>query len=173
MGSSVVPIEAPVWESILPFPRSTGGAARRHACLPVVVREPPWGAGSPRAVRGARSSCRRVPADIELAPGRGSAWQGRPRAYGYGLSSQGLGNLTGRLADLPPEVSAEPIYHQMRKIQAKLAELKVARDLCEVDLRQAERLEVDEAGLRARLAQAIGRLDTAPPEKKRAVFPGS
>ncbi len=81
-----------------------------------------------------------------------------------------LENLTLRLADLPPEVAAGPIYDQMRVMNEKVAEQKSVKTRLEAQLSQVTANDIDVDGLRARLTEAVGRLESAPVEKQRPII---
>lgn len=79
-------------------------------------------------------------------------------------------NLTLRLADLPVEVSADPIYLQIKTLQTKLGVDQRARIALEGEQKQIQSLQIDEAALKERLTRILGRLETVPLESQRPIF---
>jgi uncharacterized protein YoxC len=79
-------------------------------------------------------------------------------------------NLVARLADLPPEVSAEPVYRQMREFQGKIAEMKTAKATLGAKVSQASAKELDEEALRARLTSAVAQLMAASAGQTRPII---
>lgn len=79
-------------------------------------------------------------------------------------------NLVKRLADLPSDVSADPIYKQMKELNQKVSELGEAKTKLESHVSQETAKAIDEVGLRRRLKTAIQRLETATPEEQRPIY---
>ena len=75
-----------------------------------------------------------------------------------------------RLADLPPEVSADPIYNQMKDLNQKITELRQTKVKLESQMSQENAKVVNQEGLRTRLKNAITRLETASPEEQRPIY---
>ena len=55
------------------------------------------------------------------------------------LAEKRIENLTLRVADLPPDMPADPLYRQMKDLQAKAGELKLTRTTLETEAKQARR----------------------------------
>lgn len=79
-------------------------------------------------------------------------------------------NLVARLSDLPPEVSAEPIYVQMKHLNEKIAVLKESQVQLQSETQRVIAGAIDESGLKDRIVAAVEALETAPATKQRAIF---
>ena len=79
-------------------------------------------------------------------------------------------NLVSRIAELPPEVSATPIYRRLEKLQMKIKEGRQIKDLLEFEKTKAGSRELNVEELRTRIERAVKRLEEAPKEKQREVF---
>ena len=79
-------------------------------------------------------------------------------------------NLVTRLADLPSDVSADPIYKQLQAIADKRKELEQTRDSQKVQQRQMTIQAVDRDALIFRIRRTIQNLEKAPAENQRPVF---
>lgn len=79
-------------------------------------------------------------------------------------------NIVGRIAELPPEVSAAPIYKKLEALQKKILEESSLKANLEAELRKTERQDVRAIELKQRIERTIARLETSPKEKQREVF---
>lgn len=79
-------------------------------------------------------------------------------------------NLTQRLSDLPSDISAEPIYEQLRTIQQKIKELQVTKDSLSYKSREATSRSIDRDQLLFRLRRTIQVLEKTPVEHQRPLF---
>lgn len=79
-------------------------------------------------------------------------------------------NLTARLADLPPEVSAEPIYKQIQEFTLTLKELERIRSDLNVKTRSLNAGVVDRTELLFRIKRTINALERVPAEDRRPIY---
>ena len=79
-------------------------------------------------------------------------------------------NLLSRLSDLPPDIPADTIYDQLREINSKIAESKIARAKLLDEKHKFESKELDTDALKLRLARAVEILSQTPIEEQKAVF---
>jgi site-specific DNA recombinase len=79
-------------------------------------------------------------------------------------------NLISRLSELPKEISAEPIYRQLKLLNEKLTLLKESCRQLEVNRARSASHAADADGLKNRIREAIERLETAPVAKQRPIF---
>jgi site-specific DNA recombinase len=79
-------------------------------------------------------------------------------------------NLVNRIAELPQEVSAAPLYRRLEELQAKIREENGAKDSLELEKIKSGTRDLNEDELKTRIARAIKHLEEAPKEKQREVF---
>ena len=79
-------------------------------------------------------------------------------------------NLMTRLSDLPPEVSADPIYERLKELNEKKAKLAETRQKLESECKQLTAQAVDTVAFQARLRAALATLRTAPEGKRRPIY---
>ena len=79
-------------------------------------------------------------------------------------------NLIARLSELPQEVSAEPIYAQLKLFGEKTTFLKDSRVQLQSQTHRITTQGIDKEGLRDRIKTAVDALEHAPVEKQRAIF---
>lgn len=79
-------------------------------------------------------------------------------------------NLTARLADLPPEVSADPIYKQIQEFTLKLKELERVKADLSVQTRSLNTGVVDRSELLFRIKRTINALEKVPAEDRRPIY---
>jgi site-specific DNA recombinase len=81
-----------------------------------------------------------------------------------------IANLVARLSDLPAEISAEPIYLQMKDLNSKLATLIEAKERLESEKRQISTQAIDRDQLRLKIKRTIESLENAPADLKRPIY---
>ncbi len=79
-------------------------------------------------------------------------------------------NLVNRIAELPSEVSAAPLYKKLEELQAKIKEEKNLHGTLEIQKLKTSTKDLNEDELKFRILRTIKRLDEAPKEKQREVF---
>jgi site-specific DNA recombinase len=79
-------------------------------------------------------------------------------------------NLVNRIAELPPEVSAVPLYKRLEELQAKIKAEKETKEVLETERYRSQSADLNEMQLKARLQNAIDRLNEAPKEKTREIY---
>ena len=79
-------------------------------------------------------------------------------------------NLVSRIAELPAEVSAAPIYKKLEELQVKIREEKETKAQLELEKHKANSTDLSEEELKHRLLRAIKALEAAPKAKQRDVF---
>ena len=79
-------------------------------------------------------------------------------------------NLVARLSELPKEISAEPIYRQLKGLNQKLDFLKETEIQLMGEMNKATTKAIDQEGLRKRIQDAVEALKTASVEKQRPIF---
>jgi site-specific DNA recombinase len=79
-------------------------------------------------------------------------------------------NLVERVADLPPDVSADLFYEKIKDVTRKLESANVEKTELLVQKNRATGQLIDKEGLKRRLHGALARLDSIPKEKQREVF---
>ena len=85
-------------------------------------------------------------------------------------NSRRLENLTLRLADLPSEVPAGPIYKQIQAITEKTKELEATREKLSREKTELSRSAVDQSELLFKVKRAIANLEEAPVEDRRPIY---
>jgi predicted nucleic acid-binding Zn-ribbon protein len=85
-------------------------------------------------------------------------------------TSKRISNLVQRISELPKEVPADAFYEQIKQMTAKLNDLKLTKQklmTIEMDLRGQD---IDQDGLKAKIARTLKNLEKAPKEKQRPIF---
>ncbi len=86
------------------------------------------------------------------------------------MTSKRISNLVQRVSELPAEVPADAFYEQIKKMTAKLNDLKLTKQKLitkEMDLRGQD---IDQDGLKAKIERTLKNLENAPKEKQRPIF---
>jgi hypothetical protein len=78
--------------------------------------------------------------------------------------------LTLRLADLPPEISADPIYKQIQSTTEKLKELSSLKANLDLDRTRFASGSVDKNELLFRIKRVINSLEKTPVEDRRPIY---
>jgi site-specific DNA recombinase len=81
-----------------------------------------------------------------------------------------ISNLMGRLSDLPPEISADPIYAQLKELNLKINELTAVRDRMLIEKRQLSFDSINRQGLVFKLRRTIQNLEKTPVELRRPIY---
>lgn len=81
-----------------------------------------------------------------------------------------VSNLVARLSELPPELSAEPIYAQMKQLNEKIGFLRKSQTELQAETHRVTAGTIDEAALKDRILAAVEALETAPATKQRAIY---
>ena len=79
-------------------------------------------------------------------------------------------NLVTRLSELPPEVSAEPIYAQLKLLNEKITFLKDSKIGLESETHRMTAQEIDRDGLKDRIKTALAALELAQVDKQRPIY---
>lgn len=79
-------------------------------------------------------------------------------------------NLTLRLADLPSEIPADPIYKQIQSTSEKLKELSSLKANLDIERSQFTSGSVDKNELLFRIKRVINNLEKAPVEDRRPIY---
>ncbi len=100
------------------------------------------------------------------------ALEGRLKSIANDLrqTERKIENLVARLSELPKEISAEPIYRQLKALNEKLDFLKETRTTFEAEKNKATTKAIDQGGLKQRIQDAVSSLQTAPKDKQRPIF---
>ena len=75
-----------------------------------------------------------------------------------------------RLADLPPEIPAEPIYEQIKAIRDKCRELETTYENLKSQQSYVSLGQIDQDQLKFRIRRAVKNLEMAPVEERRPIF---
>jgi hypothetical protein len=81
-----------------------------------------------------------------------------------------IANLVQRVAELPAEVPADAFYEQIKQMNHKLSELKLAKEKLNTKEMNLFGQDIDQDGLKKKIERAIQNLEKSPKEKQRAVF---
>lgn len=81
-----------------------------------------------------------------------------------------VANLVARLSELPTDISAEPIYVQLKQLNEEIGFLKETQVQLEAQTQRVTAGAVDEGQLIERITAAVAALETAPATKQRAIF---
>ncbi|MFN8792166.1 MAG: recombinase family protein [Bdellovibrionales bacterium] len=100
------------------------------------------------------------------------ALEGRLRAIEKDIAThqRRINNLTARLADLPPEVSADPIYKQIQDFTLKTTELEQLKADLSVQTRSLNTGVIDRSELLFRIKRTINALERVPAEDRRPIY---
>lgn len=79
-------------------------------------------------------------------------------------------NLVQRIADLPPEISADSFYSQMKEWNQKILDLQNAKKELLVQTTQLKNGAIDKMGLIEKLKRTIARLEEVPVEHRRPLY---
>ena len=79
-------------------------------------------------------------------------------------------NLVNRIAELPSEVSAAPLYKKLEELQAKIKDENEIKASLEIEKLKTSTKDLNEEDLKSKLQRAIKQLDEAPKEKQREIF---
>jgi hypothetical protein len=79
-------------------------------------------------------------------------------------------NLMTRPSDLPPELSADPIYERLEDLNAAKPKLTASRQKLDSEQRLLQAQSVDTDAFQVRLKAALAILRTAPEEKRRPIY---
>ena len=79
-------------------------------------------------------------------------------------------NLVTRLSELPSDLSAEPIYGQLKALNEKITTLKVSRVNLEAEKNQVSNHAIDQEALKEWIKAAVGALENCPASKQRPIF---
>lgn len=85
-------------------------------------------------------------------------------------SKKRISNLVTRLADLPQDIPADPIYSQIKDFTQKSNELKAIRDWMQSEKRQMTFTAIDRQGLIFKIRGTIQNLEKTPPELRRPIY---
>ncbi len=75
-----------------------------------------------------------------------------------------------RVAELPAEVPADPFYEQIKLLNQKLTETKLAKEKLKTKEMDLCGQDIDQDGLKAKIERTLKHLENAPKEKQRPVF---
>lgn len=79
-------------------------------------------------------------------------------------------NLVNRIAELPSEVSAAPLYKKLEELQFKIKEENQIKASLETEKLKTSTKDLNEDDLKSKLQRAIKQLDEVPKEKQREIF---
>lgn len=98
--------------------------------------------------------------------------QNRTKQLGQEIQSttKKINNLVQRVAELPPEVPAEPFYEQIKQLNQKLTEAKLAKEKLKTKEMDITGQDIDQGGLKAKIERTLANLEKAPKEKQRSIF---
>lgn len=86
------------------------------------------------------------------------------------LTTKKINNLVQRVAELPSEVPADPFYEQIKQLNQKLTEAKLAKEKLKTKEMDINGQDIDQEGLKAKIERTLKNLDKAPKEKQRPIF---
>jgi site-specific DNA recombinase len=84
--------------------------------------------------------------------------------------SRKVTNLIQRVSDLPPDISADGFYDQIRQMTQKKEQLQLAREKVGSKLRGLATAEVDQDGLLKKIQLAVERIERASADQQRPIF---
>ena len=79
-------------------------------------------------------------------------------------------NLVGRIADLPPEVSAELFYEQIKSMTVKKDRLTLAKEKIKTQVQDLGGKDIDEKALTERIRSVVSRIEQVPKEAQRPIL---
>ena len=79
-------------------------------------------------------------------------------------------NLVQRVADLPVEVPVDQFYEQIKQLNLKLNDLKLAKEKLKTQSVELLSQQIDEEGLKERIKSTISTLTNTAAEKQRPIF---
>ena len=79
-------------------------------------------------------------------------------------------NLVTRLSDLPPEVSADPIYARLKELSEKKTKLAETRQKLESERKRLTAQAVDTVAFQAKLRAALATLRTTSESRRRPIY---
>ncbi|HND84722.1 MAG TPA: recombinase zinc beta ribbon domain-containing protein, partial [Pseudobdellovibrionaceae bacterium] len=79
-------------------------------------------------------------------------------------------NLVMRISDLPPEVSADAFFGQIKELNSKIAALKLSREELLSRSHVLKGQMIDKEALKAKLARAIESLERTPVERRKPIY---
>lgn len=81
-----------------------------------------------------------------------------------------ISNLVQRVAELPAEVPADPFYEQIKQLNQKLTEAKIAKEKLKTKEMDLNGQDIDQEGLKAKIERTLKNLEQVPKEKQRPIF---
>lgn len=81
-----------------------------------------------------------------------------------------ISNLVQRVAELPAEVPADPFYEQIKQLNQKLTEAKLAKEKLRTKEMDLNGQDIDQEGFKAKVERTLKNLENAPKEKQRPIF---
>ncbi|MBL7555315.1 MAG: recombinase family protein [Bdellovibrionaceae bacterium] len=84
--------------------------------------------------------------------------------------SKKINNLVQRISEMQPEVPADPFYEQIKQLNQKLTEAKLAKEKLKTKEMDLYGQDIDQDGLKAKIKRTLKNLEDAPKEKQRPIF---
>lgn len=81
-----------------------------------------------------------------------------------------INSLVQRVAELPQEVPADLFYEQIKQLNHKLTEAKLAKEKLKTKEMDINGQDIDKAQLKTKIERTLKNLDKAPKEKQRPIF---
>lgn len=81
-----------------------------------------------------------------------------------------ISNLVGRVSDLPPEISADLFYDQIKSLTVKKERLTLAKEKIKTQVQDLGGRDIDETALTERIQRAVSRLESVPKEAQRRIL---
>jgi site-specific DNA recombinase len=72
--------------------------------------------------------------------------------------------LVQRVSELPPEVPADPFYDQIKQLNQKLTEAKLAKEKIKTKEMDLYGQDIDQDGLKAKIERTLKNLENVPKE---------
>lgn len=86
------------------------------------------------------------------------------------VTTKKINNLVQRVAELPAEVPADPFYEQIKLLNQKLTEAKLAKEKLRTKEMDIYGQDIDQDGLKAKIVRTLKNLENVPKEKQRPIF---
>ncbi|MBL7555880.1 MAG: recombinase family protein [Bdellovibrionaceae bacterium] len=81
-----------------------------------------------------------------------------------------INNLVQRVSELPSEVPAGPFYEQIKQLNQKLNDAKLAKEKLKTKEMDLHGQDIDQEGLKAKIKRTLNNLENVPKEKQRPIF---